>query len=388
MVGKNQFLKPPARATGQCLVAQFAPRLPQGFAALALVFCSLQASLYIAQAQPFAPSSLGHILDVQSKRMRPIYGFPGAAFFGDPAGPEVEQLSLSPDGRWVVYSVSGEGRLALVANPTEVLQVFPKPLQVKWSADASSVVIEESLLSEQEAASASTLRVYLLDAAEGSTSMQWRKVWNGKLSFSSVRILAAHAKRQEFWFRAADATAEQGSLYRYDWVADQAELVAPPGRYTALVYANPASASSPVKILVADAGQNLILELLRLGDSWSRSDVRLELPAATTLADLYLLPGGIAVLWNSQDPAIPAKLGNYRWQDGQLLAASTSLIDLDTPSAVLAPLAHPSLLLLQQTRSGSELSFAIYDAAREQVFFLPAPFSAPASGSNVSGGQN
>jgi hypothetical protein len=249
----------------------------------------------------------------------------------------------------------------------------------------------------------SLLRLDLVSAGTASTPVEWSRAWSAKLSFSSLHILALHAKRHEFWFRAVDPSEAPeaadagslsqrglGSLYRFDMSVEQAERIASPARYEALVYANPGSTQAQERILAADASRGLILELLRQSDSWASNELRLEIPAGTTLTDLFSLPGGIAVLWSNQDPGAPAKLGIHRWQEGRLSAASAQLIDLDSPSAELEPLSHPSLLLLRQKRDASELSFAIFDADREQLFFLPAPHSSStlSSGSNVSGGQN
>lgn len=402
MLGMNHLQRLRVFAAGRSQALAFRTIAP-----LALVLAAVQMPLCVVQAQPFAPSSLGHVLDTQSKRMRPIYGFPGAAFLGEPTGPEVDQLWLSPDGRWVVYAADGEGRLALITAPTEALEVFPMPKQVKWSGDSNSVLIEESLPIDGGAAEeprmASLLRFDLVRGDNTSSPAHWRRAWSAKLSFSALRILAVHTRRQEFWFRALTPSEvpeepagplsqpDQGSLYRFDMLADQSERIASPARYEALVYANPGPTPAQESILVADGGNSVILEFLRQGDSWTRQEHPVDIPEGTSLAGLYSLPDGLAVLWNSQESGVPAKLGNYRWQEGRLLASSANLTDLDTPRASFVPLSQPALLLLEQTTGSSGLSFAIYDAARDQVFFLPGPEPSPAMlppGANVSGGRN
>ena len=269
----------------------------------------------------------GLLFDAPSRAIRVVMGVPGAAYLGAAVASDIDNGSVSPDGRLAVTISAGAASLLRVADSSLV------PLG-SAGCDDSSVVAWAADSSAMAVGCTDGVRLY---RAAGASRVSLAE-------FRGAKALAVDASGQAVYAAAADG------IYRID--SDSARLLAPIADAGGL-------ALSGSTLYAADrAGQQVIAFDNLLGSASMRKVVSASDPVAVRVsadgARLYVAEGESKML----DVFNPAT------------AELLSRVELDFAPGRVDALGAAGLFLLNARKDATD-TVQVFDARQLAVYFIP-----------------
>lgn len=216
-----------------------------------------------AQTQ-LKPYRLAVVSDGSGGNLRPVFGYPGAAYLGNALEGGLILAEVSPNGEY--WAGAREGSFFLARTPesgeAERLLELPPFEQAIWSADSRFFI----LVSENK----SLLHFYRQQGTAEGEAKPWRLVQQERLGTSGTRFLALDGRREQLWFtRPAKNEADPSGLFVLDWRSAPAREI----RVSGLAEAQSVA-------LAQDGGEEWIVAAKKQvfsyrmsGDSWSQQEV-------------------------------------------------------------------------------------------------------------------
>lgn len=311
---------------------------------LGMLLC---AASIAAQAQ-MGGARFGYVYDAEAHSVRPIVGYPGAAYLAPAVRSEVDEARISPDGRFMVLRQGDVFVLEAVAAPGTLLLELPAFSQALWSDDAKAFALV--------VAGGSELRYFQVNSAGVWSSLDLPVV-----AGTDKLALSVDAVRKEVWFRQGGA---ESGLYVATYGDAEVSKLPVEGEIAAL-----ALPIKGVELLWLAGGPGGIYQLRRSAGFWQASPLQ-ETPEAIEargeFSGLKQLPGANFLSAHRQKEGVPARLilhGNA----GEVLES----LDLEGAPDGLNPILGTLFFSLQHSfAKGGALE--IYDTTERRLYFVPA----------------
>lgn len=312
------------------------------------------AAATLAAQGGFEGSRFGLIYDAEARSVRPLVGYPGAAYAAASLRQDVDAASVSPDGLYVALRRGERTQLEALASPGVPLLVLPVFRQAIWS-DNSRIF---ALVAEEDGA----LSVYERKDAQAWAPLEGSGLERYRDETGGLKILALDGARRQLWISRTGLDAGLSVLTLESGTAEAVSLPAG-AEALALPWANGTS-------WWAAAGQHLY-RLERGEGSW-RAEALPELAPesegpwlALRQSSATVLIGLRAGLRSSATAAVPARLWRLETNGTPL-----ERMDLEGEGEGLYPVGASSLFLLRQTvRQATPLE--AFDAASGRLYFIP-----------------
>lgn len=323
---------------------------------LQMCFWLIAGQSILAQTQ-LQPYRLAVILDGSSGNLRPVFGYPGAAYLGNALEGGLSLAEVSPNGEY--WTGARQGSFFLARTPqsgqAEQLLELPPFEQAVWSADSRLFV----LVSENN----SLLHLYRQqDDAEGSGKV-WRMIRQERLAAAGSRFLALDGRREQLWFtRNTKDEADNNGLFLLDWGFS----INAPTREIRI--SNLAEAESLA--LAPDGGEEWIVATQKsvfgyrpAGDFWQQQEVH-RLAEASDLESVGVgrgPDGSWFSVWRGS-------AAHICWHNREGACQEKSELD-EQPTSVRL-LSGPRFFLLRSELRNKE-PLLLFDAQTRQTYFVP-----------------
>ncbi len=352
-------------------------------AAVAMAFPGVEVAA--AQEAQMSANRLGYVFDEQAGQLRPVMGFPGAAYVGPAVETDLRGAWTSPDRQW--HLVSREGSLELLSFRAESPKRIPISTggQVIWSDDSAGFA--------------------LYSRPEGSVR-SWERDANGEWNLGATHLvdwsaegrdvlpLAYDRKRGVLWYavrqnRDLPASGAQESmqegLYRLDLREGAPERVAgvTPGAGGLTVASLALARDSEEKVIFAEVSTRALYLAVKRGAAWEASPLYARESGGLEPTAVYWAGADTFLsAWKNRDPEESPLLIRHN-----LSAKPEEVLPLEEPveSIWLVP-GNQFVQLRYALPARATLWFADFES--RSVFFVPIPTQAGGSPGQGAGGEN
>lgn len=330
----------------------------------------------LAQGQPqWSGAMFDLVFDRSQGSIRPLMGYPGAAYLGESIHGGLGNAVLSPDLRWgimlnsVVADDSSPAYLASTAEPGNRLTSLPIYSSAVWNSDSSAFA--------------------LLSAGGDRIVVYGRKNEGDWAQLSAIEVEPSHLSRKLLaidmlgsciWFTYVSGEAGQTQpLMRLEWNNGRASQIGESGTFTSMFDIK--AAEGPTWLL-ADNSRNQVIRLKLIQatgdvatDLWESSIIYSRMDGEL----LSVAPGSGGHYWTSWrispmdvDGAPSYRLIRHANMDGE-----QAEITLDSPANSISAVPGTRFLRLQRDASTGQILY-FSDEATLELFFVPAAL--PATG--------
>jgi hypothetical protein len=318
----------------------------------AWILCTSLAAGCVALAQSALNGPLTGVVYVPASRtLRPIQGFPGAAYLGTPLARDVDWASIAPDGSAAIVQVGGHLYLvpSLHATPLETTPLADAqpeaPALAAWSTDSRAAALYVP----------AQRQLHVLSRDNGTWSQTTAAVAEG-----TVHAVAVRASPDAMVVLACDLDGG-GAWLLVDAASDRPSRLALPANGDALAF-DP----SDQHLLVASSTARSLLRFsgLPISPAFTSAALMDDQPEPWSISAIAALPDHRALLLER----------NHRraivvGEDG--VVTHVTRLDAEPDTAIY--LANPSLFLSGGGRAASEPIYVLWlrDHSHPQVYFIP-----------------